>query len=342
MKVLVTGANGLIGAVTVSYLLERGYDVRAVDLTEDTKLNDVEYAPCDIRDYDAVRKQVRGCDAVVHLAALPSPTFATGPTTFHINVTGTYNVFEATAQEGIKRIAQASSVNAIGFTWNVTDFVPEYFPVDEKHRILVSDPYSLSKQLIEEIGTYYWRRDGISSVALRLPGVNTESFYKSKEYIENRDAMSVFMDEFVQKPEAEQQRLLTAVRKRVLAFRADRLLEFGTQQAQPTQKELGDIPLMLWEMYMWQRFMLWSSVDVRDSAQAFEKSLKADFEGSNPLFINDNHNFMMYDIRTLARLFFPDVTTWKEDLNGTDALLSIKKAQELIGFEPVYSVRDVK
>ncbi len=49
MKVLVTGANGLIGAVTVSYLLERGYDVRAVDLTEETKLNDVEYAACDIR-----------------------------------------------------------------------------------------------------------------------------------------------------------------------------------------------------------------------------------------------------------------------------------------------------
>ncbi len=72
MKVLVTGANGLIGAVTVSYLLERGYEVRAVDLTEETKLNDVEYADCDIRDYDAVRKQVRGCDAVVHLAALPS------------------------------------------------------------------------------------------------------------------------------------------------------------------------------------------------------------------------------------------------------------------------------
>ena len=90
-------------------------------------------------------------------------------------------------------------------------------------------------------------------MALRLPGVNPESFYKSKEYIEKRDAMSAFMDEFVQKPKAEQQRLLTAVRKRVLAFRANRLLEFGTQQAQPTQKELGDIPLMLWEMYMWQR-----------------------------------------------------------------------------------------
>ena len=72
MKVLVTGANGLIGAVTVSYLLERGYEVRAVDLTEETKLNDVEYAACDIRDYNAVRKQVRGYDAVYLIPLLGS------------------------------------------------------------------------------------------------------------------------------------------------------------------------------------------------------------------------------------------------------------------------------
>ena len=50
------------------------------------------------------------------------------------------------------------------------DFV-EYFPIDEQHPTFTTDSYSFSKQVMEEIGAYFWRREGISSVLLRLPGV---------------------------------------------------------------------------------------------------------------------------------------------------------------------------
>jgi nucleoside-diphosphate-sugar epimerase len=41
----------------------------------------------------------------------------------------------------------------------------------KQHPHLGTDAYSFSKWVVEEIGEYFWRREGISSVALRLPGV---------------------------------------------------------------------------------------------------------------------------------------------------------------------------
>ena len=45
------------------------------------------------------------------------------------------------------------------------------FPIDEDHPTYTTDPYSFSKQVIEDIGAYFWRREGISSVFLRFPAV---------------------------------------------------------------------------------------------------------------------------------------------------------------------------
>ncbi|MEQ8675304.1 MAG: NAD(P)-dependent oxidoreductase [Aggregatilineales bacterium] len=340
MKVLVTGANGLIGKDAVRQLLEQGYDVRAIDINEESAHPDVEYAMCDVRDFDAVREQVRGCDSVIHLAALPSPIYATGSVTFHINVTGTYNVYEAAAQEGIKRITQASSVNAIGVTWTVGEFVPDHFPIDETQSQQTTDPYSLSKQLSEDIGAYFWRRDKISSTAIRLPAVFPAEFFKSEDYYAMRDTAAGYIDEFLKIPEDEWKRLLVKVRKHTLAFRAERALEFGTKKEKPPEDQVDGITHNLWDAYLWHRNMLWGLVDVRDTVQAFIKSLTADFKGSQPLFINDTGNFAEYDAKTLVRLFFPDVAILEGQLEGKASLISIKKAQHLLGFEPQYSVRE--
>jgi hypothetical protein len=82
---------------------------------------------------------------------------------------------------------------------------------------------------------------------------------------------------------------------------------------------------------------LWTSIDVRDAAQAIEKSLIAEFEDAHPLFVNDAHNLLDYDSHTLARLFFPDVTLWKSPVPGSGSLVSFNRARDLIGFEPQYS-----
>jgi hypothetical protein len=85
------------------------------------------------------------------------------------------------------------------------------------------------------------------------------------------------------------------------------------------------------------RLNFWTLLDARDAAQAFEKSLLADFEGCHPLFINDSHNTTGIETETLLGLFFPEVTARKRPLVGTEALVSDEKARQLIRFEPEYS-----
>ena len=89
-----------------------------------------------------------------------------------MNGTGTYNVYQAAAEESIKRIVSASLINALGFNFGVQPFAHSYFPLDEQHPVQTTDVYSLSKQFLEETAMYFWRRDGSSSVCLRLPAVH--------------------------------------------------------------------------------------------------------------------------------------------------------------------------
>ena len=81
----------------------------------------------------------------------------------------------------------------------------------------------------------------------------------------------------------------------------------------------------------------WALLEARDAAQAFEKSLTADFEGCHPLFINNDHNSSGIESEQLLSLFFPDVPARKRPILGTEALVSSERARKLIGFEPEYS-----
>jgi nucleoside-diphosphate-sugar epimerase len=78
----------------------------------------------------------------------------------------------------------------------------------------------------------------------------------------------------------------------------------------------------------------WTGVHAEDSAQAFEKGLTAQYEGAHPLFITQAENRVGVESEELLRLFFPDVTERKRTLLGSESLVSIDRARQLIGFEP--------
>ena len=335
MRVLITGGTGLIGKATTERLLHNGYDVRVVDLQPGGEFSGAEYVQGNILDYDDLLQHMRGCDAVIHLAAIRAPFLAPGPDVFHVNVTGTFNVFEAAAACGIRRVAQASSINAVGNFYNIVDFEPQYLPMDEEHPRVTTDPYSLSKQMDEDIGAYYWRRDGISSVAMRFPAVYASGFTESDVYLQKRRATHEVLDELVSQPESEQQARIADVRRRTLEFRKQRPREFQPGREWPFKAPIFED--VLFRSYASDRFNLWAFVDERDAAQSLEKGI-ADYEGAHALFINDPCNFYGYDTRTLIRLFFPEVKQFRSDLSGASALVSIERARQLIGFEPEYSI----
>ena len=170
MRILITGGTGDVGRATVARLVGEGHDIRVLGRRE-TTVSGAEYAVCDVTDFPGLLEQCRDREAIVHLAAIRMPLLDESQEVFRVNCTGTYNIFEAAARCGIRRVVAASSINALGYFFGTKKVPIEYFPIDEDHPTLTTDAYSFSKQIVEEIAAYYYRREGISSICLRLPGV---------------------------------------------------------------------------------------------------------------------------------------------------------------------------
>jgi nucleoside-diphosphate-sugar epimerase len=329
-------------------LLQHGHEVRLIDQQADmnttapnaqgfasAKLDGAEYAQCDILDYAAVLAQMRGCDGVIHLAAIPGPILAPGQRVFEVNTVGTFNVFEAAAALSIKRVVQASSINAVGAFYSLGEVERLYLPLDEAHPHDTSDPYSFSKEVIEEIGAYYWRRDGISSVAVRFPGVRPIGDMTSEAARERRALAHQALDEFISQPEARQQERLAIIRQHNLDYRRERPFEYREGAAPTPRPDFAVDPLFA--LYAFARYDLWTWIDVRDAAQSLEKALTADYEGAHPLFVTDAYNWIGYDSRVLARVFFPSARV-SDELSGVATLVSNRRAHELIGYTAEWSV----
>jgi len=329
MKLLVTGGLGHVGWPLVTHLLHRGYDVKVIDRQVENPIEGMEYAACDINDYQAIREQVRGQDAIIHLAALPDPGSGSGTEIFRINCSGTFNVYEAAAAEGIRKVVTASSINALGYNYGIKSFPIEYFPIDEDHPTFTTDPYSFSKQTVEAIGEYYWRREEISGICLRLPGVLPPMMPEWSEMIEQfltryRQSMS----DLLAMPVEEQQKRVREAIDKFDQRRALRVMEKphgpGIDSFDP--EEQGDLMLLGYSDF-------WSIITIENMAHAFEACITADYEGCRILFVGERENPFGIETEVLANLFFPGVSR-KRPLVGYESLVSYEKAYRLIGYDP--------
>ncbi len=133
----------------------------------------------DLDDIGQVFQGVAGCDAILHLGAIPSPTVNPADVVFRNNVMGDFNVYEAAAVLGIKRVVHASSVSALGFPYQHRWSTPLYVPVADEHPLIPQDAYGLSKTVGEEIAKAYCRRGAGSAAGLRFSTILTEDAYPS-------------------------------------------------------------------------------------------------------------------------------------------------------------------
>ncbi|KIJ51500.1 hypothetical protein M422DRAFT_58965 [Sphaerobolus stellatus SS14] len=151
MHILVTGCNGDVGLKVVERALADGHSVLGVDKGDSPagiSHSKFIFHKADVCDHEVVMKLVQGCDAIVHLAALRWP----GDYLFeahNTNVVSSWNILRAAAEHKIRRIALASSVNAIGLVYSANPPTFDYFPVDENHPCRPDEPYGLSKQICE-------------------------------------------------------------------------------------------------------------------------------------------------------------------------------------------------
>lgn len=178
MRVVVTGGSGLAGRAVVDHLVADGHDVINADIVSSG--GPAPFRRVEMADLGQVYGVLRGAEAVVHLAAIPRPTFDVPEVVYRTNTMATFNVLEAASALGIERVVYASSVSVIGYPFFERPFSPEYVPIDEAHPRLPQDAYALSKYVGEELAAGFARRGRISVVSLRFAWIHTPETFNAQ------------------------------------------------------------------------------------------------------------------------------------------------------------------
>jgi NAD dependent epimerase/dehydratase len=170
-SVLVTGGCGFIGSHLVEALLERGADVRVLDLYTSEggvgHLEPVADHPSleillgDVADPWATHRAADGVDTIFHLAALISiPYSYTAPAHFvATNVTGTLSVLEAARSLGVRRVVQTSTSEVYGSA--------QLVPMPEEHPLVAQSPYAATKIAADQLALSYHRSFELGAAVIR-------------------------------------------------------------------------------------------------------------------------------------------------------------------------------
>lgn len=163
-RVLVTGSAGLLGRYVIGELKPHcepcGFDL--------TPTEAIPHSVGDMTDARAVRNACKGVDAVVHIAAMPNIWAGPPSRIMSVNVMGTWNLLNAAEEAGVKRVVVTSSDSVVGFTVREGRMIPpSYLPIDERHPLRPTDPYALSKKLVEEMGRSFVDRGKLEVLAIR-------------------------------------------------------------------------------------------------------------------------------------------------------------------------------
>jgi Nucleoside-diphosphate-sugar epimerases len=172
-KILITGADGFIGSHLTEALVGKGYDVRAfvlynsfnswgwLDHASPHIRSNLDVFAGDIRDPHGVRAAMKGCDAVIHLAALIAiPYSYHSPDTYvDTNVKGTLNVLQAARELGVGRVIHTSTSEVYG--------TARFVPITEEHPLQGQSPYSASKIGADQLAYSFYASFGLPVVIAR-------------------------------------------------------------------------------------------------------------------------------------------------------------------------------
>jgi UDP-glucose 4-epimerase len=193
MKVLITGAGGNLGRVLAPTLAQHGYepilmDYRPIETTYPFIQGDVTQ-PAD------VLAAVQGVDAIVHAAALHGIHLSKYSRNdyWNLNIAGTYNVYEAAKEAGVKKILLCSTMGVYGESAAGPDAI-----VTEDLPLLPRDFYGQSKKICEDLAEFYSRNHQIQTIAYRLGMFVPENFIRYgfrllKGGVDDRDVAQAFL-----------------------------------------------------------------------------------------------------------------------------------------------------
>jgi nucleoside-diphosphate-sugar epimerase len=215
LKVLVTGAHGLIGNLVYARLVDQPerYDaygmarrmqpsVRAsVERFVEVPAGRLRLA--DLGDFAAVQQAVDGMDVVVHLAANPDGR-ADFQSILESNITGSYHVFESSRLAGVKRVVYAST-NQVVFGYRAEEPYQKLFqgrfdelkpgealPIRHDQPTRPMNFYACSKVYGEALAHMYAYSHGMSCICLRIGWVLADDSVRSRIlYCSQRDIVQL-------------------------------------------------------------------------------------------------------------------------------------------------------
>lgn len=150
-KILVTGADGFIGSHLCEALVRAGHDVRAfvlynsfnswgwLDTAAEDVASSIEVYAGDVRDPHGVREAMKGCEVVLHLAALIAIPYSYHSPDAYVetNVKGTLNVLQAARELNVAKIVHTSTSEVYG--------TARFVPITEEHPLNGQSPYAATK-----------------------------------------------------------------------------------------------------------------------------------------------------------------------------------------------------
>jgi nucleoside-diphosphate-sugar epimerase len=166
VKVLVTGADGHLGRAVTTALHDAGHRVAALDRRPAAATDDVHVG--DAANAAVLHAALRDVEAVVHLAAIPTPEHDPPARVFAHNTQTTFAVLEEAGRRDVGKVVLASSLSALGLAFGRPGLSPAYAPIDEDHPTVAEDPYALSKLVDETTAAAMHRRHGTTTIALRF------------------------------------------------------------------------------------------------------------------------------------------------------------------------------
>ncbi len=170
MRVLVTGGTGVIGQYVIQEFAQAGHEVTSIGRSTGAGLS-CRHLRADLINagdvYEALA--MSKAEAVVHMGAWSNWGIVSHTRTYADNVQGTFNLFQACADLGVRRIISASSAQVYGFERHP----PLYVPVDEEHPLRPLNPYSLAKIANERAAEYFIANHGLTILSFRIMAART-------------------------------------------------------------------------------------------------------------------------------------------------------------------------
>lgn len=301
MKVLITGISGFLGINLARYLLKKGYEVSGMDIAEFDypEKNKVSVLIGDIRVKSDVAKAVKDVDFVVHTAAA-LPLYKPEDI-YSTDLDGTKNLLEESWKQKVKRFVHISSTAVYG--------IPDHHPLYENDDLVGVGPYGKCKVKAEALCEKYRER------GMTVPILRPKSFVGP----ERLGVFALFYD-------------WAASRK-----------NFPVLGSGKNRYQLLDVEDLCEAIY------LTLSLPVKKVNSTFNigarefTTLKEDYQavldeaGFGKKIISLPARPMIVTLRLLEKLHLSPLYKWVYETVTEDSFVSIKKAQEVLGFKPKYS-----